>query len=78
MLHMTCEAELLCTVCRPKESRKAGLSEMNDHDQILKVQSDDVDTRLSSAGLNSTLCTASSCPFNSTTNALEVVSNTCV
>lgn len=48
-----------------------------DYDQILKVQSDDVETRLSSAGLKSTLCTASSCPFNSTTKFLETVSNTC-
>lgn len=47
------------------------------HDQILKVQSDDDEMRLSSAGLNNTLCTASSCPFSSATKPFDTVSNTC-
>ena len=50
---------------------------MNIYDHSLKVQSDEVDMRLSSAGLKSTLCTASSCPFSSITKLLDTVSNTC-
>lgn len=75
-LHDLANRELDDNRCQvPKFERKI-YTEKN-HDQILKVQSDDVETRLSSAGLNCTLCTASSCPFNSTTKAFDTVSKTC-
>lgn len=46
------------------------------YDHNLKVQSEDEETRLSSAGLNSTLWTASSWPLSSAIIAMDTVSNT--